>query len=159
MGAVKGAVSGPVTGPFTGQQIVAEARLWLGTPYVHQASAKGAGTDCLGLLRGIWRALYEGEPERVPPYSPDWDEAQRDEVLLCAARRHLHEVPIREARPGDVLLFRMRAGSVAKHLGIQTGTDPGAFIHAYSGHGVIENALSEPWARRVSGRFRFPGTV
>jgi NlpC/P60 family putative phage cell wall peptidase len=50
---------------------VAEARLWLGTPYMHQASARGAGADCLGLLRGIWRALYGDEPEVVPPYTED----------------------------------------------------------------------------------------
>ncbi|NCO16648.1 MAG: peptidase, partial [Alphaproteobacteria bacterium] len=46
-------------------RIVAEARRWIGTPYVHQSSARGAGTDCLGLLRGVWRALYGVEPEAV----------------------------------------------------------------------------------------------
>lgn len=33
--------------------IVARARAWIGTPYEHQASCRGAGTDCLGLLRGL----------------------------------------------------------------------------------------------------------
>ncbi|RDD95564.1 peptidase, partial [Paracoccus pantotrophus] len=28
--------------------VVQAARGWIGTPYVHQGSAKGAGTDCLG---------------------------------------------------------------------------------------------------------------
>ena len=36
--------------------ILAECRAWIGTPYRHQASVKGVGCDCLGLLRGIWRA-------------------------------------------------------------------------------------------------------
>ncbi len=40
-----------------GDRVVAIARDWIGTPYVHQASAQGAGCDCLGLLRGVWRAL------------------------------------------------------------------------------------------------------
>lgn len=31
--------------------IVAAARGWIGTPYLHQASLKGVGTDCLGLVR------------------------------------------------------------------------------------------------------------
>ena len=35
--------------------VVAIARAWIGTPYEHQASCLGAGTDCLGLLLGIWR--------------------------------------------------------------------------------------------------------
>ena len=136
--------------------IVDAARGWLGTPYVHQASVKGAGTDCLGLLRGVWREVYGGEPEVVPPYSADWDEPQHDEVLWRAAARHLIRVDVADARPADVLLFRMRTGSVAKHLGIQSGMAPASFIHAYSGHGVIESALSRPWARRIAARFRFP---
>jgi hypothetical protein len=49
------------------------------------------------------------------------------------------------------------AGMVAKHLGIVSAAGPQArFIHAYTGHGVVENALTEPWARRIVGRFEFP---
>jgi len=43
------------------------ARSWIGTPYVHQASVKGVGCDCLGLLRGVWRELVGAEPEKMPP--------------------------------------------------------------------------------------------
>jgi hypothetical protein len=51
----------------------------------------------------------------------------------------------------------MREGSVAKHLGIAAETgDLASFVHAYSGHGVVESALSEPWKRRVAARFVFP---
>ena len=58
---------------------------------------------------------------------------------------------------GDVLLFRMRDGSIAKHLGIQSGVGPrAAFIHAYTNHGVIESPLSRPWERRIAARFAFP---
>ncbi|WP_170564537.1 NlpC/P60 family protein [Ruegeria atlantica] len=137
--------------------IVTEARRWLGTPYVHQASVQGAGADCLGLLRGIWRALYGAEPERVPSYSMDWSEPQGEERMWDAARRNLTAKPPSELAPGDVLLFRMRDGGVAKHVGVvsETGTVP-RFIHAYSGHGVVENALSDPWRRRVVACFAFP---
>jgi len=34
------------------QLIVVETRDWIGTPYRHQASLKGVGCDCLGLVRG-----------------------------------------------------------------------------------------------------------
>ena len=138
-------------------QIVTQARAWIGTPYVHQASCKGAGTDCLGLLRGVWRVLHGPEPEEVPAYTADWSEPGRDEVLMRAALRWLRPKPQGVVDPGDVLLFRMRAGSVAKHLGIAGAIGPApSFIHAYTGHGVIESPLSDPWARRVVARFEFP---
>ncbi|HEX5008312.1 MAG TPA: peptidase P60, partial [Hyphomonadaceae bacterium] len=97
------------------EAIVAEARRWLGTPYRHQASVFGAGTDCLGLVRGVWRSVVGDEPERTPPYTPDWAEMVGEETLLAAARRHLVETAIGAAREGDVLLFRMAMGSPAKH--------------------------------------------
>jgi len=37
--------------------IIAEARSWIGTPYHHQAALKGVGYDCLGFVRGVWRAI------------------------------------------------------------------------------------------------------
>ncbi|HHI71894.1 MAG TPA: peptidase [Rhodobacteraceae bacterium] len=138
-----------------GERVVQAARGWIGTPYRHQASAKGAGTDCLGLLRGVWRELYGAEPEDVPAYTPDWSEPQGDERLWRAALRHLEVQQGRAA--GDLLLFRMRAGGVAKHLGIagRIGPEP-TFIHAYTGHGVVESPLSRPWQRRIVARFSFP---
>jgi len=140
-----------------GARVVAASRGWIGTPYVHQASAKGAGADCLGLLRGVWREVLGREPEPVPPYTPDWSEPSGREDLLAAAGRWLVSRPLQGAAPGDVLLFRMRAGSVAKHLGIAGRVGPcPTFIHAYTGHGVIETALSAPWARRIVARFAFP---
>lgn len=140
-----------------GQWIVAEARGWIGTPYLHQASVRGAGADCLGLLRGVWRVVYGAEPEEVPPYTADWAEPDHREVLMEAAQRLLIAKPKRQAALGDVLLFRMRDGGIAKHLGIQSATGPAAsFIHAYTDHGVIESPLSLPWERRVVARFAFP---
>lgn len=136
---------------------LAEARLWLGTPYVHQASCQGAGCDCLGLVRGIWRALYGAEQEQIPPYSPDWDEPQGRDVLLDAAQRHFEGAGDAPISAGDVILFRMRDGAVAKHLGIVSQTGPGPrFIHAYTRHGVIESPLSAPWRRRIAAHFHWP---
>ncbi|CUI00998.1 MULTISPECIES: NlpC/P60 family protein [Leisingera] len=101
-------------------RVVQAARGWIGTPYVHQASCKGAGCDCLGLIRGLWRELCGAEPELPPAYTMDWSEPQGTEALWQAAARHLTAKPLRDAAPGDVILFRMREGSVAKHLGVQS---------------------------------------
>lgn len=142
-----------------GRAIATEARGWMGTPYVHQASVRGAGCDCLGLVRGVWRAVIGPEPEEPPPYTADWGEVGGREILAAASARHLLRVPdAAPLAPGQVLLFRMAAGAVAKHLGIvgHAGAAP-SFIHAYERHGVIESPLSAPWAARITGRFRFPG--
>jgi cell wall-associated NlpC family hydrolase len=81
---------------YTRANVVSLARSWIGTPYVHQASAKGQGTDCLGLVRGVWRELYGADPEAPPPYTPDWNERRSaEEPLLSAARRHLGDREIR----------------------------------------------------------------
>ncbi|MDE3120219.1 MAG: peptidase [Paracoccaceae bacterium] len=140
-----------------GARAVGIARGWIGTPYLHQASLKGAGTDCLGLLRGVWRELYGAEPEGVPAYTADWAEPMGAEVLWAAARRWLVEKPPGAEAPGDVLLFRMRAGGIAKHLGLAGAVGAEAsVIHAYSGHRVVESPLTAPWARRIVARFEFP---
>lgn len=137
--------------------VVTAARDWLGTPYVHQASCKGAGCDCLGLLLGLWREFHGTLPAPVPAYTLDWSEVSGEERLLTAARAHLAEKPLADAATGDVLVFRMRQNAVAKHVGLQTeiGAHP-RFLHSYTGRGVTEGALTPPWARRVAARFTFP---
>lgn len=135
--------------------IIAAARGWLGTPYLHQASLKGVGCDCLGLVRGVWREVAGGEPEPVPPYAADWAEAGGRETLALAASRHLREVPCTEVSGGDVLLFRWRPGYPAKHAGIATG--PGHMIHAQDGACVSEIPLNGWWRRHLAHIFRFPG--
>lgn len=135
--------------------LVAEARRWIGTPYRHQASVKGIGCDCLGLVRGVWRGCIGAEPEALPPYAPDWAEAGGVETLLAAALRHLTPVSGNAFDAGDVLLFRYRDGFVAKHIAI--ATSPEAMIHAHDGAAVCEIAVAPWWRRRLVQAFSFPG--
>jgi NlpC/P60 family putative phage cell wall peptidase len=134
--------------------IVAEARSWIGTPYRHQASLKGVGCDCLGLVRGVWRALYGAEPEPTPAYSPDWAEAGGSEALANAAARHLLPTAIAAAAPGDVLLFHWRPHLPAKHAAILVAED--RLVHAYDGCPVAEVYLGPSWRRRLAFAFKFP---
>jgi len=137
------------------ENIITAARGWLGTPYVHQASAKGAGSDCLGLVRGLWRELYGEEPEATPPYTPDWIERHGDERLMAAASRWMVARDDGALIPGDVVLFRVAPGGPAKHMGVLTGDD--RFIHAYAGRAVCESWLSRWWKARIAGLYSFPG--
>jgi NlpC/P60 family putative phage cell wall peptidase len=138
----------------TAEEIMQIARSWIGTPYVHQASMKGAGCDCLGLLRGVWRELRGEEPEIAPPYSPDWAEATGEETLYSALKRHLAEIDPRDLSPGDVALFRMLPNGPAKHCGIIGGAASRlALIHARQNKRVSEEAFSASWCTKLSSAF------
>ena len=138
-------------------EIVRVARAWLGTPYHHQASERGVGADCLGLVRGVWRDLFGLDAELPPAYSRDWAEASGEETLLQAAARHLAAIEPAAARAGDVLVFRLRSGLVAKHAAILTAPD--AFLHAMDGGPACEVPLGSWWRRRIAGAFSFPGVI
>ena len=141
--------------PLIGADIVREARTWIGTPYRHQASLKGVGCDCLGLIRGVWRAVVGQEPEPLPAYTSDWAEAGGAETLRDAALRHLIPLAIGDIRPGCVILFRWRRNLPAKHAAILA--TPATIIHAHERIRVCEAALGDAWARRISHAFLFPG--
>ncbi|WIY53676.1 NlpC/P60 family protein [Devosia sp. YIM 151766] len=138
---------------MNGEIVVAAARQWLGTPYRHRASTRGAGCDCLGLLRGVWRTLYGDEPAAIPPYRADWRDPRNDGALQAAAERFLL-AEAGEAAAGQVVLFRLAGLEHARHCGIMVSAD--RFIHAQEHLGVVEGNVTMGWARRVSGRFRFP---
>lgn len=141
--------------PTERARVVTAARRWLGTPYVHQASCEGAGCDCLGLIRGVWRELIGPEPEQPPPYTPFWAEEKGEETMLHAALRHLHPLPVDQPPdPGDVLLFRLRPHLPAKHAAIASGPD--TMIHALEGSGVVEVPIDRFWKRQLAARFAFP---
>jgi len=136
------------------QRVVQEARRWIGTPYVHQASANGHGADCLGLIRGVWRGLYGTEPQALPAYTGDWAEVSGEETMIAAGKRWFDTIPLEAMRAGDVVIFRWRDGMPAKHAGILTGKS--SFIHAYERAGVVEVRLAKVWRSRIVAAFRFP---
>lgn len=146
--------------PADPSAVLAAARAWIGTPYLHQSSVQGVGCDCLGLARGIWRALHGDELWEVPPYSRDWGEAGRREVLAEAARAALIEIPLDAAGPGTLILFRMAPGVPAKHCGILgASVMRPSLIHAYDRSGVVEEAFTPAWSRRAAFAFQFLAPV
>ncbi len=134
--------------------VIAEARAWIGTPYHHQAALKGVGCDCLGLVRGVWRAVYGADPEQPPAYTRDWAETLRRETLAEAASRHMLAVPLDAVEPGDLLLFAISADAPAKHCAILTS--PSRMVHAIESHPVAEVLLVAWWRTRLRFAFRFP---
>lgn len=141
--------------PLSRGLVVAVARSWVGTPYHHQASLKQIGCDCLGLVRGVYRELLGEEPEAIPPYTPDWSEAQAVETLILGARRHLSEKATSEVLPGDIVIFRLRRACVAKHMAISATT--ATMIHAMENAPVSEVHYGPWWRRHAAAAFELPG--
>ena len=134
-------------------RIVEHAHRFIGTPYHHQAAEIGFGCDCLGLVRGVWRALYGSEPESPGAYERGWAVASGDEILRDAADRHLIAIDRETFSAGDVLLFRWRSDLAARHLGIATSRT--SMVHAHESAAVVEIPLGL-WARKLAYAFRFP---
>ena len=155
MGEAAGCCSRGARAAITRKGIIGIARSWIGTPYHHQASAKGVGTDCLGLLRGICREVYGREPQKVPHYPYDWSTKKSDEALLTAASCHFDTLAFEQMGGGDILIFRLRRGAAAQHLGI--AVEGNRLIHAVERYGCVEVPLSEAWRRRMSAVFAFRG--
>ena len=144
-----------MNGDDQGPRIVAAARGWIGTSYRHQGSRKGVGCDCLGLVRGVWAEVTGEQAQDPGAYAPDWAERSGRDRLLIAARNHCGDaISLTDAMPGDIVLFRWRAGVSAKHAGILSGPDH--FIHAYEPAGVIESVLVPSWRRRIAAVHRIP---
>lgn len=110
----------------------AEAASWAGTPFAWQASLKGVGCDCKGLVWGAARALGLPEAETPDAALAAYDARVPETVLRRGLARTLAAVSLDEAGPGDVLL--MAVAGRAQHLGVIGADDQGrdVLIHALS---------------------------
>lgn len=141
-------------------EIVSEARSWLGTPFVHQASKKGVGSDCAGLVRGVLRnlALIPEQYERMFPEGAFAYQRRPDGVTL---KRYCDE-QLERASPevGGVALIRF--GKRPHHLAFFGNYVHGglSLIHALGPAfpaKVIEHHLDDAWADRLVASYRIPG--
>lgn len=86
------------------EQIVAEARGWLRTPYRHMGRVKGAGVDCAMLLLEVYQAVGLVPAIDIEHYPPDWHFHRGEERYLTHVTEHARRVET--PKPGDVALFR-----------------------------------------------------
>jgi NlpC/P60 family putative phage cell wall peptidase len=113
--------------------IVAEAREWKETPFHWEASVKGVGCDCKGLVAGVARALGRPEGDALEAHARAYSRRVDERALKRGLQRLFDEVAV--AEPGDILLLPV-AGK-AQHMAIYTGE--GRMIHTARGlHKVIE---------------------
>jgi cell wall-associated NlpC family hydrolase len=123
--------------PLSGARLVAEARRFLGLPYLW-AGTSGFSFDCSGLTHAVYRALGTTVPRDAGDQFRAGTRVDRRAAL----------------RGGDLVFFRDASGSI-HHVGMYVGD--GKMIHAPStGSSVQTVSLSaQPYAREFAGGRRF----
>ncbi len=97
-----------------GLRIAAEAETWIDTPFHWQASCKGVGADCKGLLAGVARECGRPEADTVEALCGDYGHIVPVAALKAGLARLFDRVSLHE--PGDILLIK--TGGAAQHLAI-----------------------------------------
>jgi NlpC/P60 family putative phage cell wall peptidase len=142
----------------TRADVVAEARTWIGTPWVHQASLKGVGCDCIGFPVGVGAEL--GLPEaahwKADLRFRNYGRLPLPDKLLESCGDYLDQIPIADAGLGDVLLLTFATQPM--HFAIVSALGPMYMTHAYlPAGGVVEHIVDEKWRRRILRAFRLRG--
>jgi len=139
--------------PMQSEDIVTEARRWIGARWRHQGRGP-AGVDCIGLLIVVADGL------RVPHHDVTaYDRRATGTRLLEEFARALDPVALSEARPGDILVFAET--TYPCHAGFLTARH--GTLHLLHAHAlrrcVLEEPLTEPWLSRRRAAWRIPGVV
>lgn len=138
----------------TVNNLIAEAREWLGTKYHHQASVKGVGADCVGFLKGAAVNVGLISLEEASAYPTDYSRQPSGGMLRRLVGQNLVQVPFEERRPGDLGLMRFQSDE--QHLFMFTSVDPDYIIHAAQ-QGVVEHRFDFQTMRQQTARvYRFP---
>lgn len=130
----------------TNQDIIDEARTWIGTPFHHQAAIKNIGCDCIGLMRGVYEQLFPGILENDPNYRKPTYSKQPFNSMFPKSLEDTGYVTIIEKglKSGYLLLFAYR--KEPQHIGIFT--EKGTIIHAGNPK-VVEHRLDDKWRKRI----------
>ena len=136
---------------ITKEDVVREAKTWLGTPFHHQGRLKGVGVDCAGVIVCVAKELkLDSDFEDITDY-PRMPDGRLKELLT----RYLIKVPFNERQIGDIVSIAW--AKEPQHLAILT--EPNKILHAY-GIGkngkVVETSLVGKHLNSVKGVYRFP---
>lgn len=137
----------------THDDVITEARSWIGTPYHHQQCAKGHGVDCGMLVVGVGHAL--GLAEMIPLNVRRWGRRANPNHVRANLEQFMVEIPPEEVRFGDVFWIAWRTG-VPLHLGFYTDLHGAGMIHPLQTAGrVIETAFTADDRQKVEVWWRF----
>jgi cell wall-associated NlpC family hydrolase len=102
---------------ITRADIVREARALIGTPFKHQHSDPSTGgVDCRGVLEWVAYVLWN----RPLPVVRDYRREPSGREFYEKLKEELDEIPLEEAREGDVVMMQFPRDTEARHAGILT---------------------------------------
>ena len=135
------------------EQIVEEARSWLGTPYHHMGKVKKVGVDCGQFLIAVFENVGILKPGEISPgyYSHDFHFHRDREWYLeyILSRCKLVEQPL----PGDIAMFHF--ARLASHGAIVLENN--IVIHSYVDMGVVLSRIDEAILLYKNGKSRLRG--
>ena len=140
-------------------RIIAAARKYVGTPWMHQGRV--TSLDCVGLALAVAEDLglrdREGKPILRVDYM-NYARQPRDNFLDAECARRLIARPLAELAPGMLAILRAplcHAGIVASvaHNGVPEYL---TLIHAHAVHKIAEHRIDEIWRSRIVACFSFP---
>lgn len=133
------------------EEIVASARLWVGTRWVHQGRSEH-GLDCAGLvsvvLNGQGVIRYE---------TADYPRRTLNNAFLEHFRKAgLRDTTLAKAESGDVLVFK--DAGYACHCGFLVRGRPTTIVHAHAKRRrVVEEEFTLFWQQKLVAVFKIPG--
>jgi NlpC/P60 family putative phage cell wall peptidase len=117
------------------EDIVTEAKSWIGTPYHHQANVKGHGVDCVWMPLMVYKAIGLIPADFSPaPYSRDWFLHKTTEIYMHQVQNFARRIENPEI--GDFALFKQ--GHCYSHGAILA--EPDLIIHAHRQNRKVEYA-------------------
>lgn len=119
------------------EQIIAEAKTWLGTPYHHMAQVKGAGVDCAQILLAVYHAVGLIPKIDVGYYPQDWHFHRDEERYLGWIEQYAKRVD--RPQMGDIALFKF--GRCVSHGAIMLNENN--VIHSYFRQGCVYANLND----------------
>lgn len=142
------------------ESIIAEARTWIGTPWRHQASLKGIGADCIGLLAGVANnvGITEAAEFLASHECRAYGRHPDAEKLLEGCDRWLDMIKVVDAGPADVFVMKFEIDP--QHFALISEEDPPYMIHAYAqARKTVENRIDHVWRSRIVRAYRFRGVA
>jgi cell wall-associated NlpC family hydrolase len=153
---------------ITRADIVREARACIGVPFKHQHSDPATGgLDCRGLLEWIAFRLTDRPLPEVRDYRREPDGREFYEKL----KAEMDEIPLEEAREGDVVMIKFPRDDEARHAGV-LARGPGVegpdsegelmIVHAFERErpGKVVEQPFRGWPQKCAvTAFRFRGLV